>query len=312
MTDFPEATPGGDALDAKRSMDEAERILLDAGWTPDDGWGGFFHGPCIGGLAPDGNMYVKNIAAIPPGHPKYSADTPDTFHEAAQWLADRYHAKLPPRIVLDEPGELGEDSGDENVRSDNRDGDAASSVWLGDHAEEDAAGASGILAPDRDESAADGDGYDAAAVGTDDGAETGLQQSSVLDADFSEPAPELGQELAEEHPEEFGGAAFIFGDNLDQKRTAAIGLVMRHARSLMPFWTTNEDVMLRELRNYAAGVGEGRWPYDEGRRRDLDALEAALARMNDIARVRDEKVSFLEQAKREEIEAFDPEAGWPQ
>ena len=136
--------------------------------------------------------------------------------------------------------------------------------------------------------------------------------TNPIDAEFSEPAPELGQELAEEHPEEFGGAAFIFGDNLDQKRTAAIGLVMRHARSLMPFWTTNEDVMLRELRNYAAGVGEGRWPYDEGRRRELDALEAALARMNDIARVRDEKVSFLEQAKREEIEAFDPEAGWPQ
>lgn len=304
MTDFPEATPGRDALDAKQSMDEAERILLAAGWTPDDGWGGFFHGSCIGGLAPDGNIYVKNIAAIPPGHPKYSADTPDTFHEAAQWLADRYRA-TPPRIVLDEPEELAEDSGDEKVRfSSAGEGQGDCEEALSERLDNEHRTNVEERSLVRD-AGQENPHEDSRPDFVDD-------STNPIDAEFSEPAPELGQELAEEHPEEFGGAAFIFGDNLDQKRTAAIGLVMRHARSLMPFWTTNEDVMLRELRNYAAGVGEGRWPYDEGRRRELDALEAALARMNDIARVRDEKVSFLEQAKREEIEAFDPEAGWPQ
>lgn len=276
MTDFPEATPGRDALDAKQSMDEAERILLAAGWTPDDGWGGFFHGSCIGGLAPDGNIYVKNIAAIPPGHPKYSADTPDTFHEAAQWLADRYRA-TPPRIVLDEPGELVEDSGDPRFESG--------------------------LAPEITEP-------DAPEVGGAAGETPAAASLDPIDADFSEPAPELGQELAEEHPEEFGGAAFIFGDNLDQRRTAAIGMVMQAALRRLP--AAINYAQLAELRNFTLGVSEGRWPDNAAKRDELDALEETERTRRRIEQVRDDKVAGLMSASREEIEAFDPEAGWPQ
>lgn len=77
----------------EESNAEAARILAGAGWKADEGWGGFIHGTCVGGLAPDGNVYVKNWAGIPLGHPRHSADTPDEPHEAAQWLADRYKAQ---------------------------------------------------------------------------------------------------------------------------------------------------------------------------------------------------------------------------
>lgn len=276
---------------AEDTVAAVSAIFAEAGWRPmpappraglfcAESSGGYW----LGGIAPNGAVHSSHTHMT---DPPQDAETIARNLVAAEGRKYRFKRKAtetvlaPPRIVLDEPGELGEDSGDEAP---------IEPVGSETRIDEDAAGRSG-----HEESA----GFDRSG-------------QDAIDADFSEPAPELGQELAEEHPEEFGGAAFIFGDNLDQKRTAAIGLVMRHARSLMPFWTTNEDAMLRELRNYAAGVGEGRWPYDEGRRRELDALESALARMNDIARVRDEKVSFLEQAKREEIEAFDPEAGWPQ
>lgn len=92
------------ALTHEESLAEASRILTAANWKADEGWGGFTYGTCVGGLAPDGNVYVKNWAAIPPGHPRYSEDTPDEAHEAAQWLADRYKA---PEIEPDNALSLG-------------------------------------------------------------------------------------------------------------------------------------------------------------------------------------------------------------
>lgn len=298
---------------AEDTVAAVSAIFAEAGWRPmpappraglfcAESSGGYW----LGGIAPNGAVHSSHTHMT---DPPQDAETIARNLVAAEGRKYRFKRKAtqtvlaPPRIVLDEPGELAEDSADEQYPSVSV--EAQGDLELGFVAAAEESGGA-----ERGGSGAEG-GYGGLLVGRGGGDEAGYVEEP-LDADFSEPAPELGQELAEEHPEEFGGAAFIFGDNLDQKRTAAIGLVMRHARSLMPFWTTNEDVMLRELRNYAAGVGEGRWPYDEGRRRELDALEAALARMNDIARVRDEKVSFLEQAKREEIEAFDPEAGWPQ
>lgn len=133
----------------------------------------------------------------------------------------------------------------------------------------------------------------------------------IVDAFFTEadlPAIE-GQDVA---AADAGGSQFIFGDNLDQMRTAAIGLVMRHARALTPSWAIEDDAALIELRNFTMGVSEGRWPDDAGRRAELDTLEGTLAHINAIARARDEKVEFLEGASREDIQAFDPEAGWPQ
>ena len=68
---------------------------------------------------------------------------------------------------------------------------------------------------------------------------------------------------------------------------------------------------LAELRNFTMGVSEGRWPDDATKRAELDALEAIIRRANLIAAVRDETVAGLVGATREEIEAFDPEIGWP-
>lgn len=169
----------------------------------------------------------------------------------------------------------------------------------------------------------------------DDLGDTGHPAAAVFDADFGDPEPEhfdLGEEAdyqlssddyarhaletnyeppASEATEEAPGSQFIFGDNLDQMRTAAIGLVMRHARTLMPFWTTDSDTALIELRNFAMGVAEGRWADDAGRKEELQTLEATLSRITAITSARDAKVEFLESASREEIEAFDHEAGWP-
>lgn len=156
--------------------------------------------------------------------------------------------------------------------------------------------------------------------------EAGGSALSVFDADFdpADEALDLGDESdyrrdplltdASEAPatdEPDGGPQFIFGDNLEQQRTAAIGLVMRHARALMPPWTTNEDAALKELRNFVMGVSEGRWPDDPGRRAELAVLEATLARISAIVAVRDAKVEFLEGASREELQDFAVEADWP-
>ncbi|HNA05251.1 MAG TPA: hypothetical protein PLV48_15315 [Rhodocyclaceae bacterium] len=302
-------------MTADTTVAAVSAIFAEAGWRPMPAppRAGLFcaassDGYWLGGIAPNGAVHSSHTHMT---DPPQDAEKIARSLVAAEGRKYRFKRKAtetvlpPPRIVLDEPEELAEDSGDEKVRfSSAGEGQGDCEEALSERLDNEHRTNVEERSLVRD-AGQENPHEDSRPDFVDD-------STNPIDAEFSEPAPELGQELAEEHPEEFGGAAFIFGDNLDQKRTAAIGLVMRHARSLMPFWTTNEDVMLRELRNYAAGVGEGRWPYDEGRRRELDALEAALARMNDIARVRDEKVSFLEQAKREEIEAFDPEAGWPQ
>lgn len=135
----------------------------------------------------------------------------------------------------------------------------------------------------------------------------------VLDADYLEANEledySLGAEIEAANAEAAG--AFIFGDNLEQKRTAAIGLVIRHARTLMPFWTTNHLAALIELRNFAMGVAENRWPDDPGRRLELESYETTLRRISEIERARDAKVEFLEGASRAEVESFEVEADWP-
>ena len=289
----------------------ASAILEGAGWRAINSnvmAGRYVVGDLVGGTDPKGESHIKNVSAIKPGDPRYGPDTPDEPHEAAQWLVDRFKAQQaanalhtetvlePPRIVLDEPGELGEDSGDDAhgkasepvaATADNADVGGA-----GDRFEGDDRGQTAEYHRDRDEE------FDAAVV------------SSPIDADFSEPLPELGQELAEEHPEEFGGAAFIFGDNLDQRRTAAIGMVMQAALRRLP--EPIDYAQLSELRNFTMGVSEGRWPDNAAKRDELDALEEIERTRRKIEKHRDNKVAGLMSATREEIEAFDPEAGWPQ
>ena len=124
-------------------------------------------------------------------------------------------------------------------------------------------------------------------------------------------APELSEELASEHPQEYGAGAFIFGDNLDQQRTAAIGIVNQFALSLMPEWSAEDETELVSLRNYALGVNELGWPHDEARAARLDDLEATQGRLRLVEQAMLSKVRFLNTASRDELAAFDPEAGWP-
>lgn len=288
----------------------ASAILEGAGWKPTNAMNGLYvRGDLVGGIPPDGvGAHIKTVSQIPPGHPLYSPDTPDEPHEAAQWLVDRFNAERaanalhtevvlpPPRIVLDEPEELAEDSGDDaHGKASEPVAAAADSADVGgadDRFEGDDRGQTAEYHRGRDEE------LDAAVV------------SSPIDADFSEPAPELGQELAEEHPEEFGGAAFIFGDNLDQRRTAAIGMVMQAALRRLP--APIDYAQLSELRNFTMGVSEGRFADSPAKRDELDALETTERTRRRIEQARDDKVAGLMSASREEIEAFDPEAGWPQ
>lgn len=139
----------------------------------------------------------------------------------------------------------------------------------------------------------------------------GVQLEPVMvDAEFSNVEPlSLGAEILDADEPDHGAGAFIFGDNLHEKRTAAIGLVVQIALRLMPDGV--DYPRLAELRNFTMGVSEGRWPDDATKRAELDALEAIIRRANLIAAVRDEKVAGLVGATREEIEAFDPEIGWP-
>lgn len=155
------------------------------------------------------------------------------------------------------------------------------------------------------------------------------EPAEPIDADFTELAIEpdaltddfagallegadLGAEVLEENEPEAPQDRFYGLDDLDRRRSLRIGDVMRYARSLMPYWTTNEDAALTELRNFAMGVSEGRWPNDPARQGELDLLEATLGQMSAIVKARDERVEFLEGASRAEIETFDPEADWPQ
>jgi len=148
----------------------------------------------------------------------------------------------------------------------------------------------------------------------------------ILDADYTLPEielippeldPEFGSELlewegelaAEPEPAQDDGLRFIFGGNLEEKRTAAIGIVVQTAVDKMPF--PINYAYFSELRNFAMGVAEGRWDNDPTKQAELAICEAVERKRRDVERVRDEKVGFLVHATLEQIEAFDPSADWP-
>jgi hypothetical protein len=280
---------------AEDTVAAVSAIFAEAGWRPmpappraglfcAESSGGYW----LGGIAPNGAVHSSHTHMT---DPPQDAETIARNLVAAEGRKYRFKRKAtetvlpPPRIVLDEPGELAEDSGDENAEP------VAEPVV-------DARCPRGAGDPDTE--------FD----GTNDEDAERRRDYHPIDADFSEPAPELGQELAEEHPEEFGGAAFIFGDNLDQRRTAAIGMVMQAALRRLP--AAIDYAQLSELRNFTMGVSEGRFADDPAKRDALDALEATERTRRRIEQARDDKVAGLMSASREEIEAFDPEAGWPQ
>lgn len=275
-------------------------------------------GVWMGGVYSDGAPYSKHTMIDP-------ATTCDPIEAAHDLVA---HAKARAYTPPDEtalPSDLPAEPDPEPLSGPEPQADA----W--------GVGASGDDAGRLDAMGGDGDdgGSGAADAGDVADAEPLIVSQETLtehafDADFGEPeadALDLGEvedyrldplliedEAAPESEApatDAPGSQFIFGDNLDQMRTAAIGLVMRHARTLMPFWTTDHDAALVELRNHVMGAAEDRWDLDQTRQTELEGLETTLRRITAITTARDAKVEFLESASREEIAAFDYAAGWP-
>ena len=320
-------------MSMEESEAEADRILSEAGWTTTlkPPWNGRHVAPgLVGGRAPDGNAYAKAYAAFAQSESAAMgldpADYPDEPHEAAAWLAERYKAPEQPAtasIPVDAleyrmPAHLSADQFDPQPEASETPQDET-------HGEtgEDANGEPQGAGPDHASSAQSGYEPGSAGIGLADGEEP-------IDADFEpipdlpdlseielippDPDPDFGAELLEfeqdtEPKEDAPSGAFIFGDNIDQKRTAAIGLVVQAAILRMP--PPIDYAVLSEARNFAMGVAEGRWPDNAAAQAELAELEARERRRRAIETARDDKTAFLVAATREQIEAFDPESDWP-
>lgn len=286
--------------------EEVAQIFTSAGWTAGvkDGWDGqFIFGSSIvvGGTDPWG---VPRVTTQP------SMSRP----EAAAWLVQHAIEQAPNPLTTEatlDPialqTEEGESLGDESNGETGEASDGGSGVFAGSG---DAVSDSSEL--DGSESV-DASGSEYAALQV---------ESDPIDADFTiedlgGPDEQLalgGADPEDFAPDEFApqedqSGAFIFGDNLHQLRTAAIGLVVQSALTRLP--AAMDYAKLSELRNFAMGVSENRWPDDPAKRDELDALEAIERRRRAIETERDAKVAWIVEASREDLEAFDPEANWP-
>jgi hypothetical protein len=304
----------------EESEAEADRILSEAGWTTTlkPPWKGRHVAPgLVGGRAPDGNAYAKAYSAFAQSEAVAMgldpALYPDEPHEAAAVLVASIAA---PVASAPEPEQIPQD---ETVRSDDRDSDAAAPVWPGDYAPEDASGAEIVLGEHVAECPEHDDGGDAAAaVGVVEGSAASVQQpGDAIDADYLETNQlddySLGAEIEDAESEASG--AFIFGDNLDQKRTAAIGLVVQISLAKQEAIWAEAGAHPDEFGALTSAVvrdtidGSYRGPqatYD--RFVLLSQHNNAAGR---VKAVESERVKLLATATREQIEAFDPEADWP-
>ena len=272
---------------------EAAAVLREAGWTPHDVWGVFTRGTLIMGSPGAGEFHVKNLDAAPD-----SPDTPDDPVAAAQWLVARF-----PVAVESEP---------EESSAHDAHGEATEQVAQ-------AAGTSDEAGPDDHQQGDFGDLHFEGLNGSED--ESGNQGdlgAEILDADFYEPTDLLveGSDFAEVAIEpDAPSGAFIFGDNLAQMRTAAIGLVVQISLSKQEaIWAQAgagpdeySQLMSAVVRDTVDGTYRGdQATYD--RFVALSTYDNAARRVQVIER---ERVNMLTVADRATIEAFDPQADWP-
>lgn len=315
------------------SYPEAAALLRNAGWTPHPEWGVYTRGTLVmGGLG--GSFHVKDYARVPPGHPQYSADTPDTAEEAATWLVERFAPAEPnplslhhPDMVADalaqepEQGETPQHESDGETGTDTSDQEAGTAAEAGAGLGDDdfAQGSDTALA----EADVRADGFSEQIELRDDITDAdfeaidqlGSEDDLLADDDFERPAIE-GADAEDFAPEDLTHAEppqdrFIGLDDLDRRRSLRIGDTMRHANSLMPPWSEGDLARLVTLRNFAMGVSEGRWDDDPAQSIELNALETTLRRINEIKEARDQKVAFLEATDRAGVEGFVVEADWP-
>lgn len=308
MNDYTGPVAGAKAADvapapeaSAEAYPKAAAILRDAGWGPHPDWSVYTRGTLVMALQPDGaTFHVKDWAMIQPGHPKYGPDTPDTAEEAAAWLVARFGAPL------DQGGELGESAGD--------DASADSAIPVGSN-------------DDPGENAGIGE-VDVESGGPDMG------PSDPIDAEFYEPEPEpdlpalegedlnapalpepesLGEEILA--TEEQGGVAY-FGDNLPTMRLKKLGRLAQIAAERIAVITSEigwDDEEFDRLQGYVVRqtVG-GTFSGDQAQYDRFVSMSQAWGHIRAIQRHRDNGTVFLNAASREEVEGFDPEAGWPQ
>lgn len=139
--------------------------------------------------------------------------------------------------------------------------------------------------------------------------------ADLIDADFSD-LPELGQELAEEHPEEAPPPQdrFFGLDDLDRRRSLRIGDVVRISRAKQA-----EIAALMSVHDFAAiqssvvrDTKDGRYIGPQATYDLFVELSRHQSAINRVKAAEADKVAFLEAATRPDLEAFDPEAGWPE
>ena len=308
----------------------AEAMLAKAGWFPHPEWGTYCRENLVFGIQPDRRgVHVKDFTKIPPGHPLYSVDTPDEPHEAAAWLI----AKFSP-APLAEPAKAEESAPDvqEPVREEVR-GPAEASPGAVDSGDESAA-AGDAGRPE------DGPADQGGDLLADDGSLGQGDSDVILDADYLD-AEDAGDLLAlgppddpllegadaefpalDAEPEDFApdkiepddvaAGVAIFGDNLPMQRLLLIGRVTQKAAEIKAIlqdgWTVEE---FASLQNLIMRIDQGLAPDDEHARARFTALSEASRAMSAVDAYADAQVAFLNEATREQIDSYDPEAGWP-
>lgn len=275
----------------EESIEAANRILAEAGWHAHPDWGGaYVNVNLVGGIQPDRQgCHFKDFTKIRPGHPLYSADTPDEPHEAAAWLVARFGAApAETPATPDEPlTEFSHETSGESAEP---------------HAEPDYAEAADF-ADEPDEP------IDA------DFTELDVLEPEALTDDFAGALLEgadLGAEVLEENEP---SGAFIFGDNLAHDRIVRIGQLAVRASVLIDVAKASYDeaehnavrshvvTNMNEAGAYTGG--------DQARFNRFIALEAVVAQVRSIEQFRDAQQDYIRNAMHEAVAAFDPEAGWP-
>lgn len=280
----------------EETFPEAAAVLREAGWTPHDAWGVYTRGTLVMGSPRAGEFRIKNIAHSPDG-----PDTPDDPVAAALWLVAHE-----PVAVVSEPEET-------LAHEDDAETGAESEVLLSpDQNGDDLGGPGGSGGASTEED------LGATAEPTESYSESEETQSlgaEILDADFYEPTEPLieGADFADEP--EGQQAAYIFGDNLHQLRTSAIGLVVQISLAKQEaIWAQAgagpdeySQLMSAVVRDTVDGTYRGdQATYD--RFVALSTYDNAARRVQVIER---ERVNMLTVADRATIEAFDPQADWP-
>lgn len=319
---------------------EVAGIFTHAGWAPHFGLGGYAKrtaGGWLVGGAPDPEKPLVTHMKITDKDPD-TPETPDDPVEAARLLVAREAAREETVNVSceNEPeyaaphethGETGVAQASEQASGDaSLSGDEAGHSAVAEGLYEDDGG--GALAVP-------------AVIEADQHHEDG-RTTEVFDADFGDPEPEeLGGELlddfvrdplllaepegeapATDEPEPLTGLdRFIGLDDLDRVRKLRIGDVA--AAAALRIAAIEQEVNEREgeyaivqgfvVTNLDKHTGAFTLQDDASKAtaHRYYELDAARARVANIDRVRKEATAFLLEATREEVEAFDPEAGWP-